>query len=79
MFQLADDLIDAEGASATAGKATAKDASRGKATLIGLNGTVQARLLLREAVERAVAMLAPFGAKGEVLADAARFAGRRDA
>jgi farnesyl diphosphate synthase len=79
VFQLADDLIDAEGASATAGKATAKDASRGKATLIGLNGTVQARLLLREAVERAVAMLAPFGEKGAVLADAARFAGRRDA
>ncbi len=79
MFQLADDLIDAEGAADTAGKATAKDASRGKATLIGLNGTVQARLLLREAVERAVTMLAPFGNKGAALADAARFAGRRDA
>lgn len=79
VFQLADDLIDAEGASETAGKATAKDASRGKATLVGLNGAAQARLQLREAVERAVAMLAPFGTEGAVLADAARFAGRRDA
>jgi farnesyl diphosphate synthase len=79
VFQLADDLIDAEGAAGTAGKATAKDASRGKATLVGLNGAAQARLLLREAVERAVATLAPFGAEGALLADAARFAGRRDA
>ena len=78
VFQLADDLIDAEGATETAGKATAKDAGRGKATLVGLDGAAAARRELRAAVERAVEILAPFGAHGSVLADAARFAGRRD-
>ena len=35
-FQLADDLLDAEGDAAALGKAVAKDASRGKATLVAL-------------------------------------------
>ncbi|WP_414675665.1 polyprenyl synthetase family protein, partial [Methyloceanibacter sp.] len=37
-FQLADDLLDAEGDAATLGKAVAKDAGQGKATLIALFG-----------------------------------------
>jgi farnesyl diphosphate synthase len=78
-FQLADDLIDVEGHAEKAGKATAKDAERGKATLVSLNGAVAARVELREAVERAVALVAPFGERATALADAARFAGRRDA
>ena len=79
VFQLADDLIDAEGETATAGKATAKDASRGKATLVGVNGIAAARAEMRVAVENAIAMLAPFGDSAALLAEAARFAARREA
>ena len=79
IFQIADDLIDVEGAPDKAGKATAKDASRGKATLVGLNGVAAARSELRQGVERALEIIAPFGPEGAVLADAARFAARREA
>jgi len=78
-FQLADDLIDATGKASKAGKATAKDADRGKATLVGLHGVAAAQKMLDEAVEQAIAIAAPFGARGAMLADAARFAGKRDA
>lgn len=78
-FQLADDLIDATGTTAQAGKATAKDARRGKATLVASCGIEAARALLDTAVAEAVALMAPFGAQGERLAAAARFAGNRDA
>ncbi|MES2907006.1 MAG: farnesyl diphosphate synthase [Pseudomonadota bacterium] len=43
LFQLADDLIDATGDASKEGKAVAKDAARGKATLIGLLGIEAAR------------------------------------
>lgn len=79
IFQIADDLIDVEGTLDKAGKATAKDASRGKATLVGLNGVAAARAELRQGVERALEIIAPFGPEGAVLADAARFAARREA
>jgi farnesyl diphosphate synthase len=77
-FQLADDLIDATGKSATAGKATAKDAGRGKATLVALHGVTGARKMLDAAIADAVELIAPFGAEGRVLAAAARFAGARE-
>ncbi len=38
-FQIADDLLDAEGDAAVVGKATGKDAAAGKATLIGSWGS----------------------------------------
>jgi len=78
-FQLADDLIDATGRADTAGKATAKDAGRGKATLVRLHGVDAATAMLDTAVADAVALLAPFGDKARRLAAAARFAGRREA
>jgi farnesyl diphosphate synthase len=78
IFQLADDLIDATGSTTAAGKATGKDAARGKATSIALHGVRQARAELEAAIAEAVALIAPFGPQGKVLADAARFAGRRD-
>ena len=72
-FQLADDLIDATSHPAAAGKATAKDAARGKATLVALRGVRGARLMLDETVGDAIALLEPFGARAAVLAEAARF------
>ena len=76
-FQLADDLIDATGSAAAAGKATLKDAARGKATLVALRGVDGARALLAETVAGAMAELAPFGAGAGVLRAAARFVAER--
>jgi farnesyl diphosphate synthase len=76
-FQLSDDLIDATGDAATAGKATAKDAAQGKATLVALHGIDRARAILDETVAAAIEALAPFGNRAKVLADAARFIGTR--
>jgi farnesyl diphosphate synthase len=76
-FQIADDLLDVEGDAETVGKAVAKDAHRGKATLISLMGIEPARKLLGEAEAEAIAALAPFGADARWLVEAARFVSRR--
>ncbi|WP_245422044.1 polyprenyl synthetase family protein, partial [Rhodoplanes serenus] len=72
-FQVADDLLDAEGDPATVGKATNKDAAAHKATLVSIMGIDGARRALADLVAEAEAALAPFGADGEVLRAAARF------
>lgn len=77
-FQIADDLLDAEGCAQTVGKAVSKDAVAGKATLVSLLGIEAARAELQKAEREAIAALAPFGARGEMLAEAARFVARRE-
>ena len=77
-FQIADDLIDHEGDAASAGKATGKDAARGKGTLVSLNGAVWAREELARLVVEAEAKLAAFGPKADRLKEAARFIAMRD-
>ena len=72
-FQISDDLLDAEGDSAVVGKATAKDAASGKATLVGELGIAGARDELQRQVAIAVAALQDFGDGAERLAGAARF------
>ncbi len=71
-FQMADDLIDATGDTASAGKRTGKDADRGKATFVALDGVDGARRRLEEAVDDAVRHLAPFGDRADILIAAAR-------
>ena len=78
-FQLADDLLDAEGDEEAVGKAVAKDAGRGKATLVALLGVGPARTRLEALVEEAEAALAPFGERSAILKDAARFIASRRA
>ena len=78
-FQLADDLLDTEGDAAAMGKAAAKDAGRGKATLVALLGADAARARLEALVEDAEAALAPFGARALTLKQAARFIASRRA
>jgi farnesyl diphosphate synthase len=72
-FQIADDLLDAEGDAATVGKAVAKDAAANKATLVSLLGLSAAKAMLAETEAKANDALAVFGAKADVLRAAARF------
>jgi farnesyl diphosphate synthase len=76
-FQIADDLLDLTGDSATLGKATGKDAEAGKATLVGVLGPEQAKARLKALVAEAAAALAPFGVAAGVLVEAAKFVAER--
>jgi farnesyl diphosphate synthase len=78
-FQLADDLLDAQGDAASLGKAVAKDEARGKATLVALLGPEAAKARLAALVAEAELALAPFGAKAATLIAAARFIAERRA
>ena len=72
-FQIADDLLDVEGDSATLGKPTAKDAAAGKATLVSIHGAAGARAMLAQLIAEADTALAPFGDRADILRDTARF------
>ena len=80
-FQIADDLLDAQGDAAKLGKATGKDAGANKATLVQALGLEAARARLDTAVAQARAALqnADFGARAHVLDHAALFVASRDA
>jgi farnesyl diphosphate synthase len=78
-FQLADDLLDAEGDASALGKAVAKDAERGKATLVALLGIGAAKARLAALLEEAEKALAPFGENAATLKEAARFVAARRA
>ncbi|MCG8562655.1 MAG: polyprenyl synthetase family protein [Hyphomicrobiales bacterium] len=77
-FQLADDLLDTEGDPERVGKATGKDAAAGKATLVGLMGRDTARAELAALEAQAIACLAPFGGRSDMLIETARFVSRRE-
>jgi farnesyl diphosphate synthase len=72
-FQIADDIMDVTGNEAQAGKRLQKDAQAGKATFVSLLGLEGARTRAHELADQAKAALAPYGAAGDMLAQAARF------
>lgn len=76
-FQIADDILDIEASSAELGKATGKDADRGKATLVSLWGVNKARAELERLTGDALGALAGFGAEADILRAAARFTADR--
>ncbi|WP_420909625.1 polyprenyl synthetase family protein [Kaistia nematophila] len=78
-FQLADDILDETATAEALGKATGKDSSRGKGTLVGLYGVTPVRAMLDGLVAEAEELLAPFGARAVTLAEAARFVAIREA
>jgi len=77
-FQIADDLLDAEGDAAVVGKATHKDADAGKATFVSLLGPERARAQAAMLVDQAIAHLAGYGAEAEPLRAIARYIVERD-
>lgn len=77
-FQLADDLLDVTSDAATLGKATGKDAGRGKGTLVSLQGADAARQRLASLVAEAEDVLSPFGERAETLKRAASFIASRN-
>jgi farnesyl diphosphate synthase len=60
------------------GKRTHKDRAAGKATFVTVLGIEGARQRLRTLEAEAIAALTPFGARAEVLREAARFVSRRE-
>ena len=77
-FQIADDLLDAEGDEAVAGKKLRKDAVAGKETFLSLLGPERAREQARMLVDQAIAHLHSYGKEADLLRDIARFVLERD-
>ena len=72
-FQLADDLLDVKADAETMGKATGKDAARGKGTLVALHGTAWAEERLAVLAGEAAGLLEGFGTQASTLQQAAHF------
>jgi geranylgeranyl diphosphate synthase type II len=70
-FQIVDDLIDATGAAAEAGKDVGQDAR--KTTFVSFAGTDGARALAEELIEVSIAALSPFGPRAAPLRELARY------
>jgi farnesyl diphosphate synthase len=72
-FQIADDLLDVRGSAGETGKPVGQDAAAGKATFVSILGVKRAQAQARLLVDQAVRHLELFGAKADLLRQAARF------
>jgi farnesyl diphosphate synthase len=77
-FQIADDLLDAEGDEVVVGKRVRKDDAVGRRTFISVLGVEGARSRARALAIKACDHLEPFGQKAELLRAIADFAVTRD-
>ena len=72
-FQIADDLLDAEGDTAQLGKAAGKDAARGKPTIVSVLGVERARHQAHALARQAADHLDLFDERADLLRAAAQF------
>ena len=77
-FQVADDILDVEGAADEVGKRTGKDRERGKATLVDALGVDGGRAECARLMDEALRALEPFGSDAEALREAALFTVSRE-
>ncbi|WP_112381945.1 polyprenyl synthetase family protein [Sphingomonas carotinifaciens] len=77
-FQIADDLLDAEGDETVAGKKLRKDGDAGKATFLTLLGVERARAQCGMLVDQAVEHLRHYGPEADLLRAVARYVVERD-
>ena len=75
-FQIVDDILDVEGASADLGKTAGKDAAAGKPTYVALYGLDGSRQLAAECVDRALRALTDARLEGQLPAIARWVVGR---
>jgi len=68
LFQVVDDILDAEASTATLGKTAGKDAAQNKPTYVSLLGIGRAKEMAAELRTEAKSALADFGARAERLA-----------
>lgn len=66
-FQIADDILDAEGSDASLGKTAGKDAAQGKATMVSVMGIERARMQAAHLAKQAATYLDSFGEKAGLL------------
>jgi farnesyl diphosphate synthase len=77
-FQIADDLLDAEGDAELAGKALRKDVAAGKQTFLSLLGIDRARAQAAMLVDQSIEHLRQYGPEADLLRDVARYILQRD-
>ncbi|HET7634661.1 MAG TPA: farnesyl diphosphate synthase [Burkholderiales bacterium] len=77
-FQVVDDVLDAEGTTATLGKTAGKDARERKPTYVSALGVAESKRFALELKDHAFDALAPFGARAERLRQLADFVVQRE-